>query len=125
MNKQVNQYSTCGSLGLPPDLACIWCVPSISRPLQKGIAPRKIKKCIRPWISKRGNHRETEKVRVLKKVIKFLGDDNGIGDILVDTYLYKETSKPTNKTIEESHDDINFSLQSKISTSPHLLNQLQ
>ena len=43
---------------------------------------------------------------MFKKVIKFLGDDNGIGDILVDTYLYKEANKSTNTTIEESYDDI-------------------
>ena len=53
-------------------------------------------------------------MRVFKKKIEFLGDDNEIGDILVDTYVYKETNKSTDITIEESHDEHNFSLQSII-----------
>ena len=55
---------------------------------------------------------------MLKKLIKFLGYDNKIGDILVDTYLYKKFNKSTNTNIEESHDDINFSLQSTINNPP-------
>ena len=40
---KVTCNSTCGSLHLPQDLACIWCKPSIVRSLHKGVTPRNIK----------------------------------------------------------------------------------
>ena len=43
---KVTCNSTCGSLHLPQDLACIWCKPSIVRSLHKGVTPRNINKCI-------------------------------------------------------------------------------
>ena len=92
MKGKLTRSSTCGSLRFPPNLCCVECEPSITRALQKGTQPKSIKKCHRPWLPKWGNHREIEKVMVFKKANAFLGIDIDEGDILIDTYLYKESN---------------------------------
>ena len=71
MKKKLTRNATCGSLGLPQDLACEWCKPSISRALKKGIEPKRIKKCVQPWALKWGNHRELRKVIMFEEFIYF------------------------------------------------------
>jgi len=90
MNKRrrVTRNASCGSLGLPPNLACQWCEPSISKALQKGLLPKVIKKCVQPWASKWANHRELEKIIVHQKVKEYLGEINVDGDILIEDCVY-------------------------------------
>ena len=107
MNKRrrVTRNASCGSLGLPPNLACQWCEPSISRALQKGLLPKVIKKCVQPWASKWANHRELEKIIVHHKVIEYLGEVNVDGGILVEDYVYGkgnvDPTIPAISTIQE------------------------
>ena len=88
MSKNVTRSSTCGSLGLPPDLCCFKCEPSITRALQKGIKAKNMKKCIQPWLSTWSNHNEINKIRVYKEFNQVWGRGDEEGDILVETYLY-------------------------------------
>ena len=97
----MTRSSTCGSLGLPPDLCCFKCEPNITRALQKGIKPRNIKQCIQPWLSKWSNHNEINKVRVYKEVNLFLGRGDEEADILIETYLYDKLNT-NNETIDNN-----------------------
>ena len=85
--KKVTRQSSCGPLGLSPDLACNHCIPSVNKSFMKGIVPTQIKKCSQPWLPKWTHHREIEKVRVHKKVIKYLGEIDVDSDELVDVSI--------------------------------------
>lgn len=98
-NKRITRNSTCGSIGLPVDLACERCKVSISRAFKNGVQTKKVKRCTQPWVSKWGTHREIRFVRHFNEVQNFLGNTNKDGDILVDTYLYTQT-KSSNKVNE-------------------------
>ena len=74
-------------LGLPPELACHLCMPSIRKSLIKNTPPKRIKKCSQPWLPKWSNHREIEKVKFNKKVIEHLNITIEDGDELIDTFV--------------------------------------
>ena len=98
-SKKVTRQSSCGTLGLPPELACNHCIASINKSLMKGLVSKRIKKCSQPWLPKWAHHRELEKVRVYKKVIKYLGEIDVDSDEVVDVSLYnKEVSSDDENT---------------------------
>ena len=70
-SKIVTRHSSYSELNLPhlpPDyLACTHCKPSISKASEKGVRPKRIKKCSQLWTKKRANHRELSKVEFYKK----------------------------------------------------------
>ena len=61
---RVTRNSSCGTLNLPPDIACDHCIPSIIKALQKGAIPKRIKKCSQPWAKIWANHCELSKVEL-------------------------------------------------------------
>ena len=91
MQRKVTRQSSCGLLGLPSDLACSHCAPSIYKATLKGVQPKRIKKCSQPWHSKWAKHRELVKVKVHHNVLQFLGDKVvEDGDELVDIHINGE-----------------------------------
>ena len=106
---KVTRQSSCGSLGLPPDLSCQYCQPSIIKALQTGTVPRKIKKCRRPWLPKWGMHRELAKVRVYKTVIEFLGEIDLESDTLEYHCINSKITKNTNDVNGNSLVSLNVS----------------
>ena len=99
MIKKVTRNSTCGSLCLPPTLACVWCITSIERALQKGTNPRSIKKIIRPWSSKWANHRELKHVLSYKETRQYLG----LGEETEEDYVeVKSAYNKVNHSTKES-----------------------
>ena len=74
MQRKVTRQSSCGLLGLPSDLACYHCAPSIYKATLKGVQPKRIKKYSQPWHFKWAKHRVLEKVKVHHNVLQFLGD---------------------------------------------------
>ena len=92
IRRNVTRQSSCGILGLPLELACHFCQPSIRKGLIKKTKPKRIKKCSQPWLPKWSNHREIEKVKAHKKVVKYLDITIEDGDELIDTFIYDKTS---------------------------------
>jgi len=85
---RITRLSSCGTLGLPPDLVCIRCKPSIERANLRGAKPKRIAKCAQPWDSKFASHREIEKVKVYQKLQEYLVCEVVIGDAPDDLYIY-------------------------------------
>ena len=102
--RKVTRQSSCGQLGLPTDLACQYCVNSITKASMKGIRAKRIKKCIQPWLPKWSNHREVEKVRVHKKVIDHLGEVDISNNEIIETCVYIKSPTSNTKGIS---DDVN------------------
>ena len=102
IRRNVTRQSSCGMLGLPPDLACYHCVPSIRKSLIKNTPPKRIRRCSQPWLPKWSNHREIEKVKVHKKVIKYLNITIEDGDELIDTFVYDKAHNIATTTNENS-----------------------
>ena len=92
IRRNVTRQSSCGILGLPQELACHSFVPSIVKSLIKNTLPKRIKKCSQPWLPKWSNHREIEKVKSHKKVLKYLDVTIEDGDLLIDTFVYDKAS---------------------------------
>ena len=88
---QITRFSSCGQLGLPPHLACLYCQASITQANLRGIKPPKIKKCQQLWHHRWATHRTIEKVLAYKKVKEYLGYTN-IEDVEVnECYFYGKT----------------------------------
>ena len=106
MIKKLTRNSTCGSLCLPPTLACVWCITSIERALQKGTNPRSIKKCIRPWSSKWANHRELKHVLSYKEIRQYLGLEEETEEDHVEVKsVYSRVNHSTKESIGVSDND--------------------
>ena len=54
ITKKVTRQLSCNPLGLPPDLPCNHCIPSVTKSLIKGIAPTRINKRSQTWLPKMG-----------------------------------------------------------------------
>ena len=72
---KITRNSSCGSLCLPVDLACVFCKPTINRYILTGNPPKKIKKCIRPFDMKWKNHREQSKVDICNRIHNYINND--------------------------------------------------
>ena len=122
MNKRkVTRQSSCGLLGLPTDLACQYCVNSITKASMKGIRANRIKKCNQPWLPKWSNHREVDKVRVHKKVIDHLGEIDISNDEIIETCVYlKSTTNNTNGINYNRSDTAEVNLIDSINTTNNL-----
>ena len=71
--KVITRHSTCGTLCLPPGLACVHCKPSIQKALEKNTKPIKvIKKCVKPFSIKWQKHREVRKVLLYGEIHEYL-----------------------------------------------------
>ena len=64
----VTRFSSCGTLGLPHEMTCTICKPSISKANLKGVPPKKLKKCYQPWDQRWAMHRDIGKVKLYRKV---------------------------------------------------------
>ena len=113
MQRKVTQRSSYGLLGLPSDLACSHCAPSIYKATLKGVQPKRIKRCSQPWHFKWAKHRVLEKVKVHHNVLQFLGDKVvEDGDELVDIHIYGEDKQKTphaplhSNTISNNKEDL-------------------
>ena len=102
IRRNVKRQSSCGTLELPPELACHLCVPSIRKSLIKNTPPKRIKKCSQPWLPKWSNHHKIEKVKFHKKVIEYLNITIENGDELIDTFVYDKAPNIATTTIENS-----------------------
>ena len=115
--KRVTRYSSCGELGLPHeppnDLACANCILSIIKAFNKGVRPKRIMKCKRPWAAKWANHREVKKVELYKKVNRYLERNDFESDDIIETTL-KSKSKGMENT---GNGDINL-FNSTANTTP-------
>ena len=109
---RVTRNSSCGTLNLPPDIACDHCIPSIIKALLKGAIPKRIKKCNQPWATKWSNHRELGKVERYTKVRDHLGHIEIDGDVLIETRIYSKQLSTCNTT--ESEGDKSISLYDSI-----------
>ena len=87
---RITRLSSCGTLGLPPDLVCIRCKPSIERANLRGAKPKRIASCTKPWDSKFASHREIEKVKVYQKLQEYLMCEVVLGDAPDDSYIYSK-----------------------------------
>ena len=61
----MKRQSSYGTVGLTPTLACLYCKCSISKAIEKGVPPKRIKKCIQPWEEKWDSYRKLEKSETL------------------------------------------------------------
>ena len=115
--KRVTRYSSCGELGLPhlpPNgLACTNCILSITKVFNKGVRPKGIMKCKQSWAVKWANRRKLEKVRLYKRVNKYLECNDIEIDIIIEITL-----KSTSNGMEIiGKDDINL-INSTANTTP-------
>ena len=87
--KTITRASSCGPLLIPEKLACENCKMSIHKANQKGIMPRHIKKCLKPWDIKWANHREAGKVRKYHEIHSFWNETvSNFADSLQNTNVY-------------------------------------
>ena len=90
---RITHLLSCGTMSLPPNLAYSYCKPSIIKANEKGIEPKRIKKCMQPWHHRWATHQEIEKVKVYFKIQNHLGNDKTEGDGLKDGYIYRKGTK--------------------------------
>ena len=97
--RALTRTSSCGPAGLPVNLACEYCVPSIQRSKIEGIPPKKIKKCLQPWDFRWANHREIAKVKKYHEVESFLRKEI-VKDYIEYTSLYPSRKCNKNRSTE-------------------------
>ena len=79
--KVITRHSICGTLCLPPDLACVYCKPSIQKAVEKNSKTIKvIKKCVKPFSIKWQQHCEVSVVYLYNEIHEYLNWTNIVED---------------------------------------------
>ena len=69
----ITRQSSCGTLNLTEALACEWCKDSIHNAKLRGVKPKRITSCLRPFLDENMDHREKRRALKYNEIHSFLG----------------------------------------------------